>query len=193
MKPWWSCLAGLLFSSCAALQNNAVLYSFSKTMPDTAFVYSLPFAKGTAHRVWQGYQSLFSHYGNFAIDFKMPQGTAVYAARGGVVIAVKEDETRGGVGKKYVGTENGIVIRHSDGSHAHYLHLQYNGALVNVGDTVRQGQQIGLSGSTGFSAFPHLHFEVTKGPQKAKAEIPVRFHTEKGVLFLQPLRRYKSI
>ena len=183
----------LLFCSCTVLQNNKVLYSFSKTAPDTAFVYSLPFARGTAHRVWQGYHSLFSHYGNFAIDFKMKQGTAVHAARDGVVVTVKEDQTRGGVGKKYVGQENGIVIRHSDGSYAHYLHLQYKGALVEVGDTVRQGQPIGLSGSTGFSAFPHLHFEVTNGLQKAKKEIPVHFRTEKGAVFLQPLRRYKSV
>lgn len=188
------CFLGVVFlSSCALLQNNAALYQRSKTLPDSAFVYSLPFAKGTAHRVAQGYQSVLSHYGNFAIDFKMKPGTAVYAARDGVVVAVKEDSQTGGVGLRFVGTENGIIVQHDDGTFGHYLHLQYNGALVAVGDTVRQGRQIGWSGSTGFSAFPHLHFEVTKGLQKAKEEIPVRFRTEKGAIFLQPLRRYKAV
>jgi murein DD-endopeptidase MepM/ murein hydrolase activator NlpD len=181
------------FASCAVLQNDTAVYQQSKKLSDTAFVYSLPYAKGTAHRVWQGYHSLFSHWGNFAIDFKMKKGTSVHAAREGIVVFVKEDETKGGVGKKYVGKENGITIKHNDGTYAHYLHLQHNGALVTVGDTVKQGQIIGLSGSTGFSAFPHLHFEVTEGMQKAKDEIPVRFRTAKGVTFLRPLRRYKAL
>lgn len=183
----------LLLASCTLLQNNQVLYRQSKTLPDTAFVYALPYAAGTSHCVWQGYYSLFSHYGNFALDFKMPQGTGVCAARGGVVVYVKESATRGGVGKRYVGTENGITIRHSDSTFAHYLHLRHNGALVNVGDTVRQGQLIGYSGSTGFSAFPHLHFEVTRNFKKATNEVPVRFHTQEGNKFLQPLHCYKAL
>jgi murein DD-endopeptidase MepM/ murein hydrolase activator NlpD len=175
------------------LQDNTVLFQQSKMLPDTAYVYSLPYQKGTVNRVWQGYHSLFSHYGNFAIDFWMNPGTGVHAARDGVVVMIKEENRWGGIGRRYVGKENGIVIKHSDGTHAHYLHLQYQGALVAVGDTVRKGQLVGLSGSTGFSAFPHLHFEVTEGPQKAKKEIPVRFKTERGAVFLQPLRRYKAL
>lgn len=183
----------ILLCSCTLLQNNQVLYRRSKTLPDTAFVYALPYAKGSFHCVWQGYYSWFSHQGNFAIDFKMKPGTGVHAARCGVVVYVKESATKGGVGKKYVGTENAVVIRHSDSTFAHYLHLQHNGALVEVGDTVQQGQLIGLSGSTGFSAFPHLHFEVTRNLKKATNEIPVRFSTEKGAVFLQPMHCYKAL
>lgn len=183
----------VILSSCSLLQNNEVLYQRSLSLPDTAFVYALPFAKGAGHWVVQGYYSWFSHHNDFAIDFKMKKGTPVHAARAGVVVFVRQDETKGGVGKKYIGRANRIVVRHSDGSYGHYLHLQYGGALVMVGDTVQQGQRIGLSGSTGFSAFPHLHFEVTEGRQNARAEIPVQFHTKKGAVFLQPLHRYKSI
>jgi murein DD-endopeptidase MepM/ murein hydrolase activator NlpD len=182
-----------LSASCAVLQNNQVVYHYAQNMPDTAFVYTLPYAKGATHRVWQGYHSLLSHHGNFAIDFKMKQGTGVYAARSGVVVYVKQSATKGGIGRRYLDAANSITIKHNDGTFAHYLHLQHNGALVSVGDTVGQGQKIGLSGSTGFSAFPHLHFEVTRGLKKATNELPVRFHTEKGAVFLQPMRRYKAI
>lgn len=179
-------------ASCTVLQNNREVYRLSKTVSDTAPVYSLPFAKGTSHTVWQGYHSCFSHWGNYAVDFKMKPGTVIHAARSGVVIGIKDSYKSGGVGKRYMGKENAMIIQHNDGSYAHYLHLQNKGALVTLGDTVQQGQAIALSGSTGFSAFPHLHFEVTRSLQKATDELPVRFMTEKGAAFLRPLRRYKA-
>lgn len=182
-----------VFSSCTLLQNSTVVYQFSKALPDSAFVYALPYEKGKSHRVVQGYRSFFSHIDDIAIDFKMKPGTRVCAARDGVVVFVRTTGTRGGIGKKYLGMANSIVVRHCDSTYAHYLHLQHNGSLVSVGDTVRQGQVIGLSGSTGFSAFPHLHFEVTEGMKKARRQIPVRFHTKKGVIFLQPLHKYKAL
>ncbi len=183
----------LFFCSCSLLQNSGFVARLDKTLPNTAYAYALPYAKGTAHQVWQGYHSVFSHYGNLAVDFKMKPGTPVHAARGGVVVKVVEHNTRGGVGRRFVGRENSIVIRHSDSSFGHYLHLQQQGAFVAAGDTVYEGQAIGLSGDTGFSAFPHLHFELTKGLQKGRDELPVRFRTEAGVQFLQPLRRYKAV
>jgi murein DD-endopeptidase MepM/ murein hydrolase activator NlpD len=182
----------VLSSSCSLLQNNRVVYRLSQAMHDTAYVYSLPYARGTSHRVWQGYHSFFSHWGNLALDFKMKPGTVIHAARGGVVAGIKDGFKAGGVGRRYAGKENAIVIRHSDSSYAHYLHIKNRGALVRLGDTIKQGQPIAISGNTGFSAFPHLHFEVTCSPHKATNEIPVRFYTRKGATFLQPLRRYKA-
>ena len=143
--------------------------------------------------VVQGNESLFSHAGDYAIDFKMKPGTKVMAARGGVVVRVRDSTKTGGLGKKYVGTANGITIQHSDGTYGHYLHLQYKGALVVVGDTVQLGQHIGFSGSTGFSAFPHLHFEVTRQPQVSHDDFPVQFQTRGGIKFLQPLHWYKAL
>jgi murein DD-endopeptidase MepM/ murein hydrolase activator NlpD len=64
---------------------------------------------------------------------------------------------------------------------------------VSVGDSIQQGQVIGLSGSTGFSAFPHLHFEVTREPRISRNDFPVLFLTQKGAKFLQPLRWYKAL
>jgi murein DD-endopeptidase MepM/ murein hydrolase activator NlpD len=186
-------ICAVLLSSCFVLQNSSVVYRLNKTLPDTAAVYSLPFAPGTAVTVWQGYYSLFSHWGNFAVDFRVTPGTPVHAARSGVVVVVKQENKWGGVGRRFVGKENAVVVQHADGSYAHYLHFQHKRVVVAVGDTVTQGQLIGFSGSTGFSAFPHLHFEVTKGLQKGTAEIPVRFKTSQGARLLQPLQCYKAL
>ncbi len=169
------------------------MYRAGKMLPDSTYVYSLPYAKGESYRVVQGSHSFFSHYGDFAIDFKMKPGTAIHAARSGVVIFARGNNTGGGITRKFVGKGNGITIRHDDGTYAHYWHLKHNGILVRLGDTVTKGQRIGYSGSTGFSAFPHLHFEVTRQPRIGRDEVPVVFETEKGAKFLQPPRRYKSL
>ena len=179
--------------SCSVVQNNDFVSRADELMGDHYHVYSLPFEKGKSYFVVQGYQSMFSHKGDYAIDFKMKQGNKVMAARDGVVIFARESNKKGGVSKKYVGKGNGITIRHNDGTFAHYWHLQYDGALVSVGDSVIQGQWIGISGSTGFSAFPHLHFEVTRQPRISREDFPVVFMTERGPKFLQAFRRYKAL
>ena len=60
------------------------------------------------------------------------------------------------------GHENHVNVQHEDGTVARYAHLTNLGALVQVGDLVRQGQPIGLSGDTGNSRAPHLHFDLTR-------------------------------
>jgi murein DD-endopeptidase MepM/ murein hydrolase activator NlpD len=127
---------------------------------DTSYAYALPYEKGKTFRVIQGYFSHYTHKKRAALDFNMKRGTRITAAREGVVIRVKEDGTRGGLKKKFRPQGNNIVIQHADGSKAGYWHLQHDGALVNVGDTVKQGQVIALSGKTGFALVPHLHFIV---------------------------------
>ena len=123
----------------------------------------------------------------------MKRGTNICAARGGVVIRVKEDGNKGGLNKKYRKYTNQIVIQHQDGTRAGYWHLQQNGALVNVGDTVKQGQVIGLSGKTGYTMFPHLHFIVWKfSPTNLWIQVPTRFKTNKGITYLRPMRRYSK-
>lgn len=150
-------------------------------------VYVLPFQKGTSHVVAQGYGGSESHFAGtdkeFAIDFKMPVGTTVRAARAGQVIATKADSNIGGMDPaQFKYAANYIMIRHSDGTYGSYQHLQQNGVLVRLGQMVSAGDAIGLSGNTGMSTGPHLHFEVFVPIDSKNAKtIPVRFQTSTGI------------
>lgn len=159
---------------------------------DSSYVYSLPYEQGHSYRLIQGYFSPFSHKERAALDFKMKRGTPVCAARGGVVVRVKEDGDRGGWNKKYRPYGNNIVIEHADGSRAGYWHLQKDGALVNVGDTVKQGQVIALSGKTGYTITPHLHFIVWSFNESRQwMQMATRFQTSKGIKYLKSWKKYR--
>lgn len=150
-------------------------------------IYALPFQRGASHFVGQGYGGTESHFAGtereFAIDFQMPVGTTVRAARAGQVIATKADSNRGGRdSEQFKYDANYIVIRHSDGTYGSYQHLQQNGVLVRLGQMVNTGDTIGLSGNTGLSTGPHLHFEVFIPVDGKNAKtVPVRFQTATGV------------
>src|ERR1700712_2525894 len=80
-------------------RRTALLLQRGKSKEDTSYVYSLPYAKGTSHLMIQGYFSSFTHKNRAALDFKMKQGTSVYAARGGVVIRLQEGNIKGGTNR----------------------------------------------------------------------------------------------
>jgi murein DD-endopeptidase MepM/ murein hydrolase activator NlpD len=84
------------------------------------------------------------------IDIAVPIGTPVKAMADGVITLTRSVD-KGGYGKY-------VVIKHPNGSQTLYAH--FNRVDVNPGQTVSQGQQIGLSGNTGRSTGPHLHYEV---------------------------------
>ncbi len=160
---------------------------------DTSYVYALPYEEGRAYCLIQGYFSRFTHKERAALDFKMKRGTKIFAAREGVVVRVKEDGDRGGLNKKYRPYGNNIVIQHPDGSRAGYWHLQHNGALVNTGDSVKTGQVIGLSGKTGYTALPHLHFLVWRFSDGGQwQQLPTTFQTSKGIKYLRSFHRYRK-
>ena len=121
----------------------------------------LPYPPGRSFVVGQGNCTDGSHSPSslvrFAYDFLMPIGTFVVAARDGTVLLVEERFTDG---TRRDGEENYVNVTHDDGTIAAYVHLTRGGALVEVGERVSRGQVIGLSGDTGSSSEPHLHFHV---------------------------------
>ena len=152
---------------------------------DEDLLYRLPYETGRSYRVLQGYGSRLSHTGReqYTVDFKMQEGTAVHAARGGIVARTEEAHSRGcwkdGCGKY----ANYIVIVHDDWTTGEYYHLQKDGVLVEVGDRVVAGQKIGLSGNTGNSTMPHLHFGVYRAAPWGKYQsIPVQFSSIDGIV-----------
>ena len=188
----------IVFASCTVSRNperTAIRnLEYGRVEEDTSFVYHLPYAENTSHLLVQGYLSRFSHKERAALDFKMKRGTPVYAARGGVIIRAKQDGNRGGWNKKYRPDGNVVVIQHEDGSKAGYWHLQHNSLLVKVGDTVKQDQQIALSGKTGYALFPHLHFIVWRNDIKGKwNQVATRFKTRSGDKYLRPGKSYKKV
>ncbi|MBK5271082.1 MAG: M23 family metallopeptidase [Bacteroidia bacterium] len=190
-------ILSLILTGCAVSKNplrkQVRLLQRGIIKDDTSYVYALPFEEGRSYCLIQGYFSRLSHKERAALDFKMKKGTKVAAARDGVVVRVKEDGDKGGLNKKYRPYGNNIVIQHEDGTRAGYWHLQYNGALVNVGDSIRKGQVIGLSGKTGYTALPHLHFLVWRFNDKGQwQQVPTRFQTSKGTKYLKPLHRYRK-
>lgn len=129
---------------------------------DDDHLYLFPFEHGTKRRLSQGFNGPFSHFSEnqFAVDFDMPEGTPIHAARGGLVVRVKQDGRAGGPSPTFADQGNVIMIAHDDGTFGNYVHLKHRGAAVNVGDRVAAGDYIGYSGNTGISTGPHLHFDV---------------------------------
>ena len=161
-----------------------------RVKPDNSPVYNLPFANGSKFLLIQAYNSKMSHKNEISLDFKMKKGSKICAARNGVVTAIKEDSDIGGLKDEYLNQGNHIIIKHTDGGEAMYWHFKKDGVLVNVGDTVTQGQHIGYSGNTGYTAFPHLHFQVYDAAGK---NIATRFVTKKGIIYLRPGKYYKAV
>jgi murein DD-endopeptidase MepM/ murein hydrolase activator NlpD len=157
-----------------------------RAVHDDSVVYLLPFAPGRPVRVLQGYDGDYSHTGvmRYAVDFDLPEGSPVHAARGGVVVEVLQHFTAAGTDASYRQQDraNRVLIRHEDNTLAYYGHLQPNAVVVKEGQYVKPVQLLGLSGNTGFSQGPHLHFEVRK-PQDGKQAVtlPIRFRTEQGL------------
>jgi len=165
--------------------------SSSVTSNVDPYIYNLPFKENSKYRVVQGYGGLFSHYHTAALDFGMPVGTPIYAAREGLIYSYKDNSNEGGPLPKYKSKANYIIIKHSDGSFGCYWHLQKNGVTVKQG-IVKKGQLIGYSGNTGFVLRPHLHFSVKrKLNYNEDSFVKTKFKTKNGVEFLKSKHIYQ--
>jgi murein DD-endopeptidase MepM/ murein hydrolase activator NlpD len=156
-------------------------YGHEAHVHDADHVYLLPYPTGEAFEVVQGHDRLTTHrLGNrFALDWQMPVGTPVYAARGGRVVSTYDEATEGDLSG--AATANHVWIRHSDGTIGKYLHLDHHGVRVAEGQSIEAGELVGLSGATGFVSGPHLHFSVsTLGGDALYQTFDVPFRTSDG-------------
>lgn len=122
--------------------------------------------------VTTGYQSggaLWSSGTHSGVDFQAASGTSVVAVGAGTVVEA-------GWGGAY---GNNIVLKMKDGTYTQYGHLSSIG--VSVGQSVGSGERIGISGSTGNSTGPHLHFEARTTPEYGSDMDPVAYLRAHGV------------
>ena len=103
------------------------------------------------------------------VDFLVGTGTAVHSVAAGTVVSAGWDGSYG----------NDVILKHADGKYTLYGHLSQ--ALVSAGQSVTEGQQIGVSGATGNVTGPHLHFEVRTTPSYGSDIDPVAYLRSHGV------------
>ena len=152
---------------------------------DDHYPYRLPYGSGVTYPVLQGYGSRLSHQGPefFTVDFEMPEGTPVHAAREGLVALIEESNSEGCWAERCGRLANYVVILHADGTTGEYFHLQQAGVLVSSGEHVAAGQLIAISGNTGYTTTPHLHFGVYGARARGRTQsIGVRFRTRSGLV-----------
>ena len=141
--------------------------------------YRLPYALASSFPVSQAYPDAVTHRdpsSSYAVDFAMPIGTHVLAARGGTVIEVASDFYEAGVDAAVDGPRANVVrVLHDDGTMSLYGHLNWNSIRVVPGQHVQRGEYLADSGNTGFSTGPHLHFVVQRNRGGAIVSVPVEF------------------
>lgn len=131
--------------------------------------FQLPVAGSYVSTGYKSSGSMWSSGSHSGIDFHAASGSSVVAVGAGTVVEA-------GWGGAY---GNNIVLRMTDGTYTQYGHLSSIG--VSVGQSIGQGQQIGLSGSTGNSTGPHLHFEARTTPSYGSDMDPVAYLRAHGV------------
>ncbi len=146
--------------------------------------YRTPYALAQSFPVSQAYPTAATHKtvdSAYAVDFAVPVGTDIFAAREGIVFAVESTNYRGGLDTSRPGAKANVVqILHDDGTYAVYAHLNRSSIRVRPGDRVQRGEYIADSGNTGFSTGPHLHFVVLRNTGMRLESVPVMFEGQGG-------------
>ncbi|WP_427918426.1 M23 family metallopeptidase [Streptomyces sp. cg40] len=159
--------AGSSSSSSSSSKKSTATQSADTT--STSSGYTLPVTGGTIGTGYHVAGSMWSSGYHTGVDFVVPTGTTVKAVAAGTVVSAAYDGAYG----------NEVVIRHADGEYSQYAHMSQ--LSVSAGQTVTEGQQIGLSGATGNVTGPHLHFEIRTTPYYGSDVDPVAYLRSHGV------------
>ena len=172
-------------------------YNFRYVFGDPAAVhrptkpYRPPFADGISLKVSQSFKGKYSHsepWSEYAVDIAMPEGTAVHAARSGIIMDIARDFFTGGSDiDKYGERANLLRILHDDGTMGVYAHLKLESVRYGLGKRVKEGDYIADSGNTGFSTGPHLHFVILKNIGMKLVSVPFQFEGGGGRAFTPEL------
>ena len=191
----------LRIGEITAINNNPVRLSYklrttlgdvTQKKYDTSYIYDLPFKKGNSYKVIHGYSGILSLQNQDGVDFSMPEGTEIVAAREGLVIQIAEKNTQSCPQEECKNYNNYIIVMHSDKSFAYYGHIKYNGAKCKIGDKVKKGDVIAESGNVGWSSGPHLYFSCFLGDFEKWRTFKTKFkieNSDKGEM-LQEGREY---
>ncbi|MER7576293.1 M23 family metallopeptidase [Streptomyces sp. NPDC057798] len=163
--------AGVASAAQPAVAQAATTAKTAKAAKATSWVKPVKKYTKSASYAQNGGMWQSTHSGQ---DFAVASGTQVYAAHGGTV--VKAGSNGAGDGPAY---GNAVVIKHGNGTYSQYAHLSK--IQVKAGQIVKTGQRIALSGNTGNSSGPHLHFEIRTTANYGTAVDPVAFLRAKGL------------
>lgn len=147
---------------------------------DKSFIYDLPFIKGKSFKINQGYNGLFSHKNENSLDFMIPEGDEILAAREGIIVQIEQRNTKSCSKEECKKYNNYITIMHPDGTFAYYAHIKSNSAKVKLGERVKCGQIIANCGNVGWSNGPHLHFTCFIGGFDKWSTLQTKFKIDRG-------------
>ncbi|MEV7790153.1 LysM peptidoglycan-binding domain-containing M23 family metallopeptidase [Streptomyces sp. NPDC088106] len=150
-------------------EQSAPAASTQTTANQSASGFSSPVPGGGVGTAYKVAGSMWSSGYHTGVDFSVPTGTSLKAVGSGTVVSAGWAGAYG----------NQVVIQLADGHYAQYAHL--SSLSVSAGQSVTGGQQVGLSGSTGNSTGPHLHFEIRTSPNYGSDVDPVSYLRSKGV------------
>ncbi|MFE1863350.1 M23 family metallopeptidase [Streptomyces anandii] len=140
-----------------------------RSAASTATGFTLPVSGAVVGTGYHVAGSMWSSGYHTGVDFVVPTGTPVKAVGAGTVVSA-------GWGGAY---GNQVVVRLADGHYAQYGHL--SALSVSAGQSVTEGQRVGLSGATGNVTGPHLHFEIRTTPDYGSDVDPVAYLRSHGV------------
>ena len=118
-----------------------------------SFKVTLPISGQPRISSWFGWRTRPKIGWHSGVDYAVGVGTPVLACYGGEVVFIGP---RGNYGQC-------VIVQHHTLGPVWSLYAHLSAFRVRVGDWVKQGQELALSGNTGYSTGPHLHFELRVG------------------------------